>query len=101
MRGGMIHMKRRKMYLQAVESRAVAAIGYDETLRELYVLYRSERRGLYLYSEVTPSERRMLQHTSTIGGIVNAHIKTRHPYRQLNRDEFDIVIQPESRATHD
>ncbi len=94
-------MKRRKIYLHDVESRAVAAIGYDEARRELYVLYRSERRGLYIYSEVTASEWHMLQRTSTVGGIVNAHIKTRHAYRQLDPSEVEIVIRPRTPATRD
>jgi hypothetical protein len=93
-------MKRRKIHLLEVESRAVSAIGYHETRRELYILFRGKQGGLYVYSEVSPSEWHMLQHTSTIGGIVNAHIKTRHSGRQLGPNEVDIVIQRESPATH-
>jgi hypothetical protein len=94
-------MRRRKIHLREVDSRAVAAIGYDEARRELYILYRGERRGLYVYSEVSPSEWHMLQRTSTVGGIVNAHIKTRHSYRRADPSEIEIVIQPETRATPD
>jgi hypothetical protein len=94
-------MKRRKIYLSEIESRAVSAFGYDEARRELYILYRSERRGLYIYSEVSPSEWRMLQHTSTVGGIVNAHIKTRHSYRQVDPNEVEIVIRPKTPAARD
>jgi len=94
-------MKRRKIYLRKVDSRAVYAIGYRKSRSELYIFSRSERRGLYVYSDVRPSEWHMVEHTSTVGGIVNAHIKPRHSYRQLNLNEVEIVIRRESPATHD
>lgn len=94
-------MARHKIYLREVDSRAVHAIGYDKSRRELYILFRSEQRGLYVYSDVTPLEWRMLQHTSSIGAIVNAHIKPRHAYRQPDLAEFKIVIRPGTRAALD
>jgi hypothetical protein len=94
-------VKRRKIYLDEVRSRAVSAAGYDEARRELYILYRSERRGLYLYSDVTPSEWHMLQKTSSVGAIVNAHIKPRHSYRPLDPHEVEIVIRQEIPSRHD
>jgi hypothetical protein len=92
---------RRKIYLREVDSRAVHAIGYDQSRREVYILYRNEQRGLYVYSDVTPLEWRMLQHTSSIGAIVNAHIKPRHAYRQAGSAEIEIVIRPGTPAAHD
>jgi hypothetical protein len=84
---------RRKIYLNEIKSRAVSAIGYDESRRELYILYRSERRGLYVYFDVTPSEWRMLQRTSSTGTIVNAHIKPRHSCRQIDSGGIEISIR--------
>lgn len=92
---------RRKLYLDEIESRAVSAMGYDESRRELYILYRSEQRGLYVYFDVTPSEWRMLRGTSSTGAIVNAHIKPRHSFRQIDSSRVEIVIRRESRAAHD
>lgn len=92
---------RRKIYLDEIESRAVSAIGYDDSRRELYILYRSERRGLYVYFDVTPSEWRMLRRTSSTGTIVNAHIKPRHSYRQIDSSAVEIVIRRESPVGHD
>jgi hypothetical protein len=92
---------RRKIYLCEVDSRAVHAIGYDESWRELYILYRNEQRSLYVYSDVTPLEWRMLQHTSSIGAIVNAHITPRLAYRQPDLAEIEIVIRPRTRAVLD
>jgi hypothetical protein len=94
-------MRRRKLYLEEVDSEAVYAMGYDEAPRELYVLFRNERPRPYVYDGVTPSEWHMLQHTSSVGAVVNRHIKARHDYRQLDPGEVEIVIRPRTPATHD
>jgi hypothetical protein len=94
-------VKRRQIHLREVGSRAVAAIGYDDERHELYVLYRNERRGLYIYSDVSLSEWHMLERTSSVGAIVNAHIKTRHFFRRADPSEIEIIIQRESPAAPD
>ena len=69
--------------LQPVASSAIRAIGYDRRSGWLFIAYRSERRGLYAYRDVTPAEWRMLHRTDSIGRYVNARIKPRHDFVRL------------------
>ncbi|HWE76367.1 MAG TPA: KTSC domain-containing protein [Stellaceae bacterium] len=87
-------MRRRKVYLHKVDSRAVDAMDYDKLRRELQIVFRSEPQRLYVYSRVSLSEWQMLQKTSSLGAIVNAHIKTRHAYQRFGPDEVEIIIRP-------
>jgi hypothetical protein len=73
--------------LQRVESSAVRAIAYDKPTRWLFVAYRSARRGLYAYRDVTPQEWRMLRRTPSIGRYVNAQIKPRHEFVRIDEAE--------------
>jgi hypothetical protein len=79
--------RRPRLRLQPVESSAVRAIAYDKPTRWLFVAYRSARRGLYAYRDVTPQEWRMLRRTPSIGRYVNAQIKPRHEFVRIDEAE--------------
>lgn len=74
----------KKLRLQPVASSAIRGLAYDRPTRCLFVAYRSARRGLYAYREVTPQEWRMLHRTASIGRYVNARIKPRHDFVKLD-----------------
>lgn len=74
----------KKLRLQPVESSAIRALAHDRPTRWRFVAYRSARRGLYAYRDVTPQEWRMLHHTPSIGRYVNARIKPHHDFVKLD-----------------
>ena len=73
--------------LQPVDSSAIRGIAYDRATRWLFVAYRSARRGLYAYRDVSADEWRMLHHTPSIGRYVNSRIKPRHEFVRLDDAE--------------
>ena len=81
--------KHKPVTLHPVESSAIRALAYDRPTRWLFIAYRSARRGLYAYRDVTPQEWRMLRQASSIGRYVNAHIKPRHAFVRLETLEND------------
>lgn len=76
--------KRKAVTLRPVASSAIRALAYDRPTRWLFIAYRTARRGLYAYRDVTPAEWRMLRHAASIGRYVNARIKPRHACVRLD-----------------
>jgi hypothetical protein len=76
--------QRKPLRLQPVESSAIRGIAYDRATRWLFVAYRSERRGVYAYRNVSADEWRMMHRVSSIGRYVNTRIKPRHEFVRLD-----------------
>jgi hypothetical protein len=70
--------------LQPVDSSAIRGIAYDRATRWLFVDYRSARRGLYAYRDVSTAEWRMLHRAASIGRYVNSRIKPHHEFVKLD-----------------
>lgn len=75
---------RKPLTLRPVDSSAIRAMAYDRPSRWLFIAYRSKRRGLYAYRDVTPQEWHTLRHAPSIGHYVNARIKSRHDFVRLD-----------------
>jgi KTSC domain len=67
--------------MHAVDSSAVAAIGYDPRRREAYVEYVGG--GLYAYADVSPRIWREFEVAESKGGFVNLVLKPGRLYRQV------------------
>ncbi len=65
--------------MQAVDSSAIRAIGYQPSAQSLYVAYRGAR-GVYAYNDVTPEEWQALLDAESKGRFVNFRIKPRHAF---------------------
>lgn len=66
------------MQLDPVESSMVAAVGYDENLKALVVLYNSGRA--YQYLEVPPEVFQGLQAARSKGRYLLDHVIDHYPY---------------------
>lgn len=68
--------------MKPVESSSVAAVGYDERTRRLFVRFRTSPR-LYAYSGVPPRVIAELERAESTGRFVNALIKPGYAVRKL------------------
>jgi hypothetical protein len=68
--------------MQAVDSSAIKAMGYDRPAQSLFIAYRG-KRGLYAYDKVTPEEWQALLGAESKGRFVNFHIKPRHTFTRI------------------
>ncbi len=66
--------------MQTVDSRSLAAFGYDERTRELWVRFKASPR-LYVYSGVPPHVFRELEEADSKGAFVNKAVKPRYAVR--------------------
>jgi len=73
--------------MERVDSRAVRSMAYDRRTRWLFIAYRSERKSIYAYRNVTPAEWRMLHLAPSIARYVNARIKPRHEFVRIDQPE--------------
>ena len=69
----------------SVESRSLAAVGFDPALNELFVRFRN---GLvYRYFQVPASVHRALLASSSIGRTFNETVRDRFPAERLRSEE--------------
>ncbi len=66
---------------QAVESKAIRSVGYDETVQVLEIEFRSGR--VYQYDAVPPSMYEWLLRTNDKGGVFNRLIRDRFAEREV------------------
>lgn len=64
-----------------VDSSAIAAIGYDARVRELFVRFHTGRT--YVYEEVPPDLYQELMQAASKGICFNTRIKPDHPVREV------------------
>jgi hypothetical protein len=69
------------LHMQAVESSAVAAVGYDRAAEEAYVEFVDG--GLYAYAHVPYVIWRAFQAADSKGRFVNAVLKPHFPARRM------------------
>ncbi len=68
--------------MKPVESSSVAAIGYDERTRRLFVRFRTSPR-IYVYSGVSSRVFAELERAGSTGRFVNAVVKPNYPVHKL------------------
>jgi KTSC domain-containing protein len=68
--------------MRPVDSSSIAAIGYDERARKVYVRFRTSRR-LYAYTGVPARVFRDLERAESKGRFVNEVIKPGYAVRKL------------------
>jgi len=66
---------------QVMGSSNVAAIAYDEELKECYVRFHTG--AVYVYEDVGPGIWEELKHTQSKGRFVQIQLRRVHPYRRL------------------
>lgn len=69
------------MDIKEINSRSLAACGYDPQQQSLLVVFKSGRR--YLYSGVPESEYRSLMAASSHGTYFNANVRDRYEFKEL------------------
>ena len=69
--------------MPALDSDALAFVRYDETARTLFASFRGRRRRSYVYEGVSPQEYSALMAAPSKGAWFNAHIRDRHPFREV------------------
>lgn len=68
--------------MQPLDSRSLAALGYDAARRELHVRFR-DSGDAYAYEGVPPAVYEQMLAAESRGKFLNEHIKGRYPYRRL------------------
>ena len=69
--------------MPALESDALSFVRYDAKSRELFAIFRGRRPRRYVYDGVTPEEYAALMQADSKGAWFNAHIRDRHPFREV------------------
>ncbi len=69
----------------AVESSSLAAVGFDGTVNELYVSFRSGK--VYRYFQVPSSVYRALREAPSLGRFFNETVRDRYPSQRLRAEE--------------
>lgn len=71
------------MLLQTVESSMIQAVGYDETLQTLRVVFNNGR--VYEYLQVPPAVYTELMKADSKGRYLHSLIIDQYPYRQVRQ----------------
>lgn len=66
------------------ESKSIIAIGYNATLREMYIQFST---GTYKYFDVSPSVHKKLMEAESIGRFVSKELSPNHEYVKLKKEE--------------
>ncbi len=67
--------------MKSVKSSNIEAVGFDETLQELYVRFKGG--NLYVYYEVPDLDYVNFMAADSPGGWLNANIKGKYKYRKI------------------
>jgi hypothetical protein len=68
--------------LMPVDSSVIAAVGYDDTQRTLYV--RFNMNGMYVFHDVPPATYDAFMHADSKGRFFNAEIRNTYRYTRLD-----------------
>lgn len=68
--------------LVPVDSSVIAAVGYDDTQRALYVQFNTS--GLYVFHDVPPAAHDAFMDAESKGRFFNAEIRTTYRYTRLD-----------------
>jgi hypothetical protein len=69
--------------MPALDSEALSFVRYDEGTHELFAIFRGRRQRRYVYEGVAPEEYAQLMQADSKGAWFNAHIRDRHPFREV------------------
>jgi KTSC domain len=68
--------------LRPVDSSVIAAVGYDDAQRTLYVRFNAS--GMYVFHDVPPAAYDALIHAESKGRFFNAEIRDTYRYTRLD-----------------